>query len=47
MTDNFIEQWSEREVEVFRKKLSKQIDLLLNPGWVPVSLHNPKPLKAV
>ena len=46
--DYLAERWTEREVEVFKNKLSKQLDLILiNPRMFPVSLHNPKLRKAV
>ncbi|GEM_PF-155098 len=46
--DYLIDNWSQKEVESFNKKLSKQLDLILiNPKMFPVSSYNPRLRKAV
>lgn len=41
-------RWSEREIESFKKRLSKQISLIeQNPKLFPVSHFNPRLRKAV
>ena len=46
--DYLIEKWSQREVDNFKKKLSKQLDLIVkNPRMFPVSEYNSRLRKAV
>jgi plasmid stabilization system protein ParE len=41
-------EWSQKEVSNFKRKLSKQLDLITkNPMLFPVSNYNPKLTKAV
>lgn len=41
-------KWTEKEVESFKNKLSRQIDLIIsNPKMFPVSSHVPRLRKAV
>jgi plasmid stabilization system protein ParE len=41
-------QWSQREIDNFKKKLAKQIELIeINPKLFPVSEYNPRLRKAV
>jgi len=41
-------RWTEREVNIFKKKLSKQIELIeQNPKLFPLSTYNPRLRKAV
>ena len=41
-------RWTQREVDKFKSKLSKQIDLIKrNPGMFPVSTFQPRLRKAV
>jgi plasmid stabilization system protein ParE len=41
-------RWTQREIDKFRKRLSKQIDLIAqNPKLFPISLDNPRLHKAV
>lgn len=43
-----IEKWSQRELNIFKKKLSRQIELIsLYPKMFPVSLYNTELRKAV
>ena len=45
---HLIAKWSQREIDIFKGKLSKQLDLILiNPRMFPVSLYNPRLRKAV
>jgi len=42
------EKWSQREVDAFKKKLGKQIELIrLFPGMFPISQYNARLRKAV
>lgn len=42
------EKWTERETQQFKKRLSKQLELILQfPEMFPVSTYNPKLRKAV
>lgn len=42
------ENWSQNEIENFKHKLSRQLDLILiNPKMFPVSIYNPRLRKAV
>jgi len=46
--DYLIDKWSDREVSNFKKKLSKQIELIIrNPFIFPVSEYQPNLRKAV
>jgi plasmid stabilization system protein ParE len=46
--DYLISRWSQREVDNFKQKLSKQLDfILINPKMFPVSQYNPRLRKAV
>ena len=46
--DYLIDKWSDREVSNFKKKLSKQIELIItNPFMFPVSEYQPNLRKAV
>ena len=46
--DYLIDKWSDREVSNFKKKLSKQIELIIrNPFMFPVSEYQPSLRKAV
>ncbi len=41
-------QWTQREIDNFKKKLAKQIELIeTNPRLFPVSEYNPRLRKAV
>ncbi len=41
-------QWTQREIDNFKKKLAKQIELIeKNPKLFPVSEYNPRLRKAV
>ncbi len=41
-------QWTQREIDNFKKKLAKQIELIeTNPKLFPVSEYNPRLRKAV
>ncbi|MFW6309478.1 MAG: type II toxin-antitoxin system RelE/ParE family toxin [Prolixibacteraceae bacterium] len=41
-------QWSQKEIEKFKNKLSKQLELIQRfPKMFPISGHNPKLRKAV
>jgi plasmid stabilization system protein ParE len=41
-------QWTQREIDNFKKKLAKQIELIeTNPSLFPVSEYNPRLRKAV
>jgi plasmid stabilization system protein ParE len=43
-----IEKWSQKEVDNFKRKLSKHIELIgIFPKMFPASIHNPKLRKAV
>ncbi len=43
-----IEKWTQKELDVFKKKLSRQIELISRyPKMFPVSNYNPKLRKAV
>ena len=42
------ERWSQKEVDNFKRKLSKQIELIgVFPKMFPISIYNPKLRKAV
>jgi plasmid stabilization system protein ParE len=46
--DYLVDNWSQKEVEGFKEKLLKQLDLILiNPKMFPVSSYNPRLRKAV
>ena len=46
--DYLIYNWTQKEVDQFKQKLSKQLDLILtNPKMFPVSGYNPRLRKAV
>lgn len=46
--DYIFKNWSERIVNKFKKKLSRQLDLILqNPLMFPISAYHPKLRKAV
>lgn len=46
--DYLSSNWSERIVNNFKKKLIKQLDLIIyNPLMFPQSIHNPRLRKAV
>lgn len=46
--DYLIEKWSQREVNNFKSKLSRQLDLIVkNPRMFPVSEYNSRLRKAV
>lgn len=46
--DYLINKWSQKKVDNFKIKLSRQIDLILiNPRMFPVSTYNTRLLKAV
>jgi plasmid stabilization system protein ParE len=41
-------RWTQREIDNFKNRLSKQIDLIKqNPGLFPISQYNPRLRKAV
>jgi plasmid stabilization system protein ParE len=46
--DYLKERWTQREVDRFKKLLSKQLDLIVsNPRLFPISAYNPRLRKAV
>ncbi|MBW6534338.1 MAG: type II toxin-antitoxin system RelE/ParE family toxin [Mariniphaga sp.] len=46
--DYLIERWSQREVDNFKNRLSRLLDLIVkNPRIFPVSEYNPRLRKAV
>ena len=46
--DYLQERWTQKEVEIFKKRLSKQLDLIVsNPRLFPKSDYNPRLRKAV
>lgn len=46
--DYLIEKWSQKEVDNFKRKLSRQLDLIIkNPRMFPVSKYNSRLRKAV
>ena len=46
--DYLIHNWTQKEVDQFKQKLAKQLDLILkNPKMFPVSSYHPRLRKAV
>jgi plasmid stabilization system protein ParE len=46
--DYLINNWSQKEIDNFKQKLTRQLDLIIsNPKMFPVSTYNPRLRKAV